>query len=53
MLDKNKLIQTIESRMKYMKSNNSEAEVKELKDLLYVINKGCFDYKQGSDSIAQ
>ena len=51
MLDKNKLIQTIENRMKYMKDNNKETEAKELKDLLYVINKGCFDYRQGDDDI--
>lgn len=45
-MNKEKLINSIEERIKYFESELTEEnkiKIKELKELLHVINKGCFD----------
>jgi len=46
MLDKEKLINSMNEKIEFLEVENikdSLCKAKELKELLYVINKGCFD----------
>ena len=46
MLNKEEVINSLKTRMSFFEqeqSKENDIKIKELKDLLYVINKGCFD----------
>jgi hypothetical protein len=54
MLDKNKLVESLKERMSFYENQNNDtqefwfencAKIEEIKQLIYVINKGCFDAK--------
>lgn len=54
MLDKEKLIESLKERMSFYENQNNEthefwfentARIEELKQLIYTIEKGCFDVK--------
>lgn len=47
-IDKEKLNQSLNEKIAYLENENtteSKAKITELKELIYVINKGCFDVK--------
>ena len=46
--NKEKLMESLNEKISYLESENtieSQAQSNELKELIYVINKGCFDVK--------
>lgn len=52
-IDKEKIVKSINEKINYLSNEKEDLKASELKELLYVINKGCFDKVYNTNTIIE